>query len=199
MNRLPARRLALALLLAAGLSTAGAAPAGPAAMRAGMFEPPYPAPELGLRGTDGAELSLKRYRGKVVLLAFGYTRCSEVCPVTLATLAQAQKTLGSAADAMQVLYVTVDPARDDLASIKAYLGGYQAGFVGGTGQQAAIDRVLKSYGAVAEKADQRGGDYSMGHTAAVFLIDRQGRLRAMMPFGREAQDFVHDVRFLLAQ
>ncbi len=189
--------LGLAALLPAG-HAAHAVPAA-AAMKAGMFDPPYPAPELGLRGTDGAELSLQRYRGKVVLLAFGYTRCSEVCPVTLATLAQARKSLGSAADAVQVLYVTVDPARDDLASIKAYLAGYQAGFVGGTGQQAAIDRVLKSYGAVAEKVDQRGGDYSMGHTAAVFLIDRQGRLRAMMPFGRDAQDFVHDVRFLLAQ
>lgn len=168
-------------------------------MKAGTFDPAYPAPDLGLHGTDGAELNLQRYRGKVVLLAFGYTRCSEVCPVTLATLTQARKALGAAADAVQVLYVTVDPARDDLARIKLYLRGFDTGFVGGTGPQAAIDRVLKSYGAVAEKVDQRGGDYSMGHTAAVFLIDRQGRLRAMMPFGRGTQDFVHDVRVLLAQ
>lgn len=163
-----------------------------------MFDPAYPAPELGLRGSDGTELSLRRYRGKVVLLVFGYTRCSEVCPVTLATLTQARRALGGAGDAVQVVYVTVDPGRDDMASIKAYLRGFDAGFIGGTGPQVAIDRVLKSYGAVAEKVDQRGADYSMGHTAAVYLVDRQGRLRGMMPFGRDAKDYVHDLRLLLA-
>lgn len=186
----------LALLLPA--AAALAAPAPPA-LKAGTFEPPHPAPELGLRGTDGSELNLGRYRGKVVLLAFGFTRCSEVCPTTLATLAQARQALGRAAESVQVVYVTVDPTRDDAPRVKAYLAAFDPGFVGGTGQPAAVDRVLQRYGAMAERVDQRDGDYSMGHTAAVYLIDRQGRLRAMMPFGRPAQDFVHDVRLLLAQ
>lgn len=190
--------LGLSLVLALPAATSHAAPAA-LLMKAGMFEPPYAAPELDLQGTDGSPLKLSRYRGKVVLLAFGYTRCGDVCPVTLATLAQTRQALGRAAEGLQVLYVTVDPTRDDAARVKAYLAAFDPGFVGGTGQPAAVDRVLKSYGAVAEKVNQRGGDYSMGHTAAVYLIDRQGRLRAMMPFGRQARDYLHDVRWLLAE
>ena len=90
-----------------------------ARLKAGVFSPPALAPELALRGSDGAELNLARYRGKVVLLSFGFTHCTEVCPVTLATLAQARKELGANAAAMQVVYVTVDPQRDDAARMKA--------------------------------------------------------------------------------
>ena len=80
---------------------------------AGVFTPPRLAPDFALRGSDGGELKLSRYRGKVVLLSFGYTSCTEVCPVTLAILAAARKQLGAAASQVQVIYVTVDPERDN--------------------------------------------------------------------------------------
>ena len=83
------------------------------------------APELKLQGSDGKPLDLERYRGKVVLLAFGFSSCGEVCPITLATLAGARKKLGADAANVQVVYVTVDPERDDAARMKKYLGSFR--------------------------------------------------------------------------
>src|SRR5664279_5167115 len=79
---------------------------------AGVFTPQRLAPDFSIRGSDGANLALSRYRGKVVLLSFGYTSCTAVCPVTLAVLAQAHRKLGARGASMQVVYVTVDPERD---------------------------------------------------------------------------------------
>jgi hypothetical protein len=122
--RLPilAAAFLLALLIAGmaytGLSRDAARPEAGAArpgMTAGVFDPPHPAPEFSLPGSDGSEVNLARYRGKVVLLSFGFTHCAAVCPTTLATLAQARSGLGNAADRVQVIFVTVDPERDDAA------------------------------------------------------------------------------------
>ena len=184
-------------LLACSAALSSVALAAPA-LKAGVFEPPAAAPELALRGSDGQELKLARFRGKLVLLVFGFTHCPEVCPTTLATLAEARKTLGAEAAAVQVVYVTVDPERDDLTRIRQYLGAFDASFVGGTGTPEALAAVRKGYGVVAEKVARPGGGYGMNHSSSVYLIDREGRLRAMMPYGHEAKDFVHDLRLLLA-
>jgi protein SCO1/2 len=175
------------------------APSAPAvsALKAGVFLPPRQAPEFQLRGSDGADLTLARYRGKVVLLAFGFTHCTDVCPITLATLAQARQALGAAAGGVQVVYVTVDPERDDAARMKSYLAGYNAGFIGGTGRADALAAVHASYGVAARKLAMPNG-YAVDHSSSVYLIDRQGKLRAMMPYGRSAMDYVHDVQLLLA-
>jgi protein SCO1/2 len=186
----------LAPLLLAAAASSSAAPA--AALKAGVFEPPRPAPEFALRGSDGSELNLSRFRGKVVLLSFGFTQCPAVCPTTLATLAQARRALGPSADAVQVVFVTVDPERDAPAQMKAYLAAFDPSFIGGTGRPEALAAVRKSYGVVAEKVPM-GASYAVDHTSSIFLIDRQGKLRAMMPYGRDARDFVHDVKLLLAK
>ena len=188
-------RLLLPLLLAAA-TVATAAPA--AALKAGAFEPPRLAPDFVLRGSDGSELTLERFRGKVVLLSFGFTQCAAVCPTTLATLAQAKKALGPAAGSVQVLFVTVDPERDSSAQMKAYLAAFDPSFLGGTGRPEALAAVRKSYGVVADKVPV-GSSYAVDHTSSIFLIDREGRLRAMMPYGRDAGDFVHDLSLLLAK
>ena len=167
-------------------------------MKAGVFEPPRQAPEFALRGSDGQPLTLARYRGKLVLLSFGFTQCAAVCPTTLATLAQARKALGGAADAVQVMFVTVDPERDDAALMKPYLAAFDASFVGGTGLPATLAAMRKDYGVVAKKVPM-GSGYAVDHSSSIFLIDREGRLRAMMPFGRDAKDFVHDIKILLAK
>ena len=190
----------LSLLLASVVATLSAsAAAAPAALKAGVFEPPRPAPDFSLRGSDGAELTLARYRGKVVLMAFGFTSCAAVCPMTLATLAEARKGLGSAADAVQVIFVTVDPERDDAARMRAYVMAFDPSFVGATGSPEALAGVRKHYGVTARKQVTGGGDYVMDHSSSIYLIDRTGKLRALMPFGRSAGDFVHDVKLLLAQ
>ena len=191
--------LSSALLSGGGTALAAAAERGGTALKAGVFEPPRAAPDFALRGSDGAELKLSRYRGKVVLMSFGFTSCPAVCPITLATLAEARRTLGAAAEAVQVIFVTVDPARDDAARLKAYLAGFDATFVGATGTPDALAAMRRNYGVTAEKQLLSGGDYVMDHSSSIYLIDRTGRLRALMPYGRTAGDFVHDVKLLLAQ
>ena len=172
------------------------APAMTAPMTAGVFDPARAAPDFALRGSDGSEVTLARYRGKVVLLTFGFTACAAVCPTTLATLAQARAGLGERADGVQVLFVTVDPERDDAAHMREYLAAFDGSFVGATGDPQALAAVREAYGVTAEKQGT-GPDYAMAHTSSIFLIDRQGRLRAMMPFGHDAADFAHDLELLL--
>lgn len=184
--------LLLALLAAASAPRAGAAEA----MKAGTFEPPRLAPEFSLSGSHGAPLTLAAYRGKVVLLGFGFTSCPDVCPVTLATLKAATAKLGRQADDVQVIYITVDPKRDDPARMAEYLAFFDPRFVGGTGTGAQLAAVRKAYGVAAAEVAGTGGGFT--HSSFVYLIDRQGRLRALMPYGRGAADYVHDVRLLLA-
>lgn len=171
--------------------------AGAAPLLAGVFDPPRTAPDFSLPGSNGSEVSLARYRGKVVLMTFGFTNCAAVCPTTLATLAQARSSLGKAADAVQVIYVTVDPARDDAARMKEYLAAFDPSFIGATGTPSALAAVRQKYGVTAIKRGS-GKDYAMVHTSSIFLIDRTGKLRALMPFGHDAADFVHDITLLLA-
>src|SRR5207253_6060485 len=103
---------AMKALLLSLLMFAGAVHAADGELKAGVFDPPRAAPDFALRGSDGAELKLSHYRGKVVALEFGFTSCEFVCPTTLATLASARKKLGDAANDFQVVFVTVDPERD---------------------------------------------------------------------------------------
>ena len=169
-------------------------------LKAGVFEPAQPAPEFALKGSDGAALNLARFKGKLVLLVFGFTNCPEVCPTTLATLAQARKQLGADATDVQVVYVTVDPERDNLDRIRQYLAAFDPSFIGGTEAPARLTEMRKRYGVVAEKiASKQPNAYGMNHSTSVWLIDRTGKLRAMMPYGHEAKDFVHDLKLLLAQ
>jgi len=166
------------------------------ALTAGVFDPPHAAPEFALRGSDGSEVTLARYRGKVVLLTFGFTHCAAVCPTTLATLAQARGALGAKADGVQVVFVTVDPERDSAAHMRQYLAAFDKSFVGATGAPDALAGVREAYGVTAVREGD-GPDYAMAHTSSIFLIDRAGKLRGLMPFGHDAADFAHDVEILL--
>jgi protein SCO1/2 len=193
------RILSLPLLLAASLLLAepAAKPAAQAELKAGVLSPVMAAPALKLQGTDGRPLDLANYRGKVVLLAFGFSNCGEVCPITLATLAGARKKLGAEAAAVQVVYVTVDPERDSAAQMKKYLAAFDPTFVGGVGTQAEIDAAQKSYGISSKKIMHDDGSYNIGHSSSIYMIDKAGGLRAVMPYGRSDNDFVHDLKILL--
>jgi protein SCO1/2 len=166
------------------------------ALKAGIFNPAREAPDFSVAGSDGAPLVLSAYRGKVVVLAFGYTSCPNVCPVTLAVLAQAHRKLGALGSQMQVIYITVDPERDSAARLKQYLAAFDPSFVGGTGSAQQMAAVRKSYGVTAEKIGA-GTDYAVAHSSFVYLITRDGKLRALMPFGHKADDYVHDISMLL--
>jgi len=167
-----------------------------ATFKAGAFSPPRQAPDFALRGSDGGELKLSRYRGKVVVLGFGFTSCPEICPTTLAVLAQARKKLSVSADEVQVVYVTVDPERDDTERMRKYLASFDPTFVGGTGTAEQLAAVRQAYGVLAEKKPFAGG-HTVAHSSFTYLIDRDGSLRALMPYGHTADDYVHDVRLLL--
>jgi protein SCO1/2 len=190
------RLLLASLCLSVGISSLQAADT--AELRAGAFSPPRQAPELALTGSDGEELLLNRYRGKVVVLGFGFTSCPDVCPTTLAVLAQARKQLGVKGQDMQVVYVTVDPERDTPERMRKYLSTYDPAFMGATGSAERLATVRKQYGIAAQRK-MYGKNYSVAHSSFTYLIDRAGRLRALMPYGSKADDYVHDVGILLAE
>jgi len=192
--------IARALLLcglAAAMQAHAAPSTPPTALKAGTLTPILAAPELELTATDGKPLSLARFRGQVVLLAFGFSNCGEVCPITLATLAGARKKLGAEAAGVQVVYVTVDPERDDAAQMRKFLGSFDATFIGGVGTHAEIEAAEKSYGINVVKNVNADGSYTLGHSSSIYLIDRAGGLRAVMPYGHPVDDFVHDLKILL--
>jgi protein SCO1/2 len=181
------------VLLAFALLARAAGATGDAGFIAGVFEPPRAAPEIALRGSDGGELRLDRYRGKVVIVGFGFTSCPDVCPTTLAALAGARKKLGADAEAVQVVYITVDPERDDAERLRKYLGTFDPTFIGGTGTAEQLTAVRESYGIAV--GQQPGGSFS--HSSFTYLIDREGRIRALMPYGHSSDDYAHDLRLLL--
>jgi protein SCO1 len=187
-------RLTVLIACVALCSAARAAEAD--GLKAGVFEPARPAPDFSVRGSDGTQLTLSRFRGKVVLLGFGYTSCPNVCPTTLAVLAQARRKLGALGSQLQIVYLTVDPERDSAERLKQYLAAFDPTFVGGTGSAAEMAAVRASYGVTAEKHGT-GSDYAVAHSSFVYLITRDGKLRALMPFGHKADDYVHDVSMLL--
>ena len=194
--RLGLAAAALLVLLAGAVLLLERQPARAEALMAGEYDPPRPAPEFTLAGSHGSDVTLAEHRGKVVLLTFGFTYCAAVCPTTLATLAQARSRLGDKAGAVQVIFVTVDPHRDDAAQMSPYLAAFDPSFIGATGEPATLAEVREAYGVTAVK-EGTGPGYAMAHTSSIFLIDGAGRLRAMMPFGRDAADFAHDIEVLL--
>ena len=191
----PALRLVLPLLFT---FTAAASATDNAALVAGVFSPPREAPDFSLSGSNGSELKLRSYRGKVVVLAFGFTSCPDVCPITLATLAQARKKLGAAGTELQVVYITVDPERDDAERMRTYLAAFDPTFIGGTGTAERLAAVRKEYGINATR-QALGTSYLYAHSSFTYLIDREGKLRALMPYGHTADDYVHDLRILMAE
>lgn len=179
-------------------AAATVAAAGPP-FKAGVFDPPRQAPDFSLQGSDGQPLQLSRYQGKVVLLAFGYSSCTAVCPITLNTFAVARRKLGDKGTGVQVVYVTVDPERDVPARLKKFLGSFDPSFVGGTGTEKQLAQVRKDYGVSAQKIVYPNNSYSYDHSSFTYLIDRSGRIRALMPYGHSPDDFVNDLNILLKE
>lgn len=189
--------LACCAAVSAG-SGAASDPANPLGLKAGVFDPPRMAPDFSAQGSDGKELKLSQFRGKLVLLEFGYTSCVDVCPVTLAVLAEAHKRMGALASQLQVVYVTVDPERDTPERMRNYLRNFDASFLGATGTPQQMAKVRQDYGISAVRKQIEGSkDYVIGHSSYLYFVDRKGSLRALLPFGRTADDVVHDATLLL--
>jgi protein SCO1/2 len=156
------------------------------------------AKDFALTDHNGKPRTLVDFRGKAVVMFFGYVQCPDVCPTTMSTLAQAMKQLGADADRVQVLFVTVDPERDTPALLNEYVPAFDPRFLGLWGDTQAIDRVVKEYRVLYRKNPGSTPDtYTVDHTAGAFVYDPQGRLRLYAGHGKPAEAFAHDLRELL--
>jgi protein SCO1/2 len=153
---------------------------------------------LELVDHHGKPRRLEDWRGKAVVLFFGFTHCPDVCPTTLADMAQVMRELGPLADRVQVLFVTVDPERDTQAALAKYVPAFDARFVGLRGTEEATRAVAKEFKIYFEKRPGRTpGESSVDHSAQSYVIDPQGRLRLFVRHERIAQDLAPDLRALL--
>jgi protein SCO1/2 len=155
--------------------------------------------DFALADHRGEPRRLADFRGKVVLLSFGYLNCPDVCPTTLATLAETMKLLGAEAEKVQVLFVTVDPERDSAERLAGYVPWFDARFVGLRGDVAATAAVAAEFRVFYQKRNiGSAGGYAMDHTAGAYVFDPQGRLRLLLRHGATAEDMAADLRLLLA-
>ena len=194
--RLPLRHLA-ALGAAALLGVAGCQDR--ASFEGVALEPPEPAPALRV-ATDGDTFDLAAQRGAVTLLFFGYTHCPDVCPTTLADWVRIRAALGDDAERVRFVFVSVDPERDSPADAMAYARTFHPSFVGLAPPREGLEALMRAFHLTAYEApppDSLGGGYLVQHGTHSVIVDGDGRLRVLHPFGSTVQDVVADVRRLL--
>jgi len=131
-----------------------------------------------LVGADGKPFASSRLAGKPFAIFFGFTHCPDVCPTTLARLTRLRRMLGKGEDALAIVFVSVDPERDGPAEVGTYAKLFDTPVIGLTGTPAQIEQVKKQYAVFSAKAPQPGGDYSVDHSASVFVMDKAGQFVA---------------------
>jgi protein SCO1/2 len=151
---------------------------------------------LELTDHTGKPRHLEDFRGKAVVLFFGFTHCPDVCPTTLVDVSNALKTLGPDAGRVQVLFVTVDPERDTPDALAKYVTAFDPRFLGLRGDAAATQRAAKEFKIYYEKR-KSGDSYSVDHSGQSYVLDPQGRLRLLVRPDRIAEDLPADLRTLL--
>ncbi|MGF6273968.1 protein SCO1/2 [Massilia sp. UYP11] len=186
-------------LLAAGCDKVGAklGSAPPAFHNTDVTGVDY-AKGFALTDHTGKPRTLQDFKGKVVVVFFGYTQCPDVCPTTMAEMATVMKELGPASDEVQVLFITVDPERDTQELLSHYVPAFDKRFIGLYGDAAATARVAKEFKVFYAKAPGTDpGSYTVDHTAGSFVFDKQGRLRLFVRHGQGPALIAHDLRQLL--
>ena len=151
---------------------------------------------LELTDHTGKPRRLEDFRGKAVVLFFGFTQCPDICPTTLVDVANALKQLGADADRVQVLFVTVDPERDTKEALGKYVTAFDPRFLGLYGDADATKRAAREFKIYYEKR-KSGDSYSVDHSGQSYVIDPQGRLRLLVRPDRLAQDLAADLKTLL--
>jgi protein SCO1 len=131
-----------------------------------------------LEDQNGSPVSDRDMKGKPFLVFFGYTHCPDVCPTTLFEISEVMRSVGKDADRIGALFITVDPERDTPAVLKDYLSNFDPHLRGLTGDPTAVEAALKAYRVYAKKVPLKAGDYTMDHTAVVYLMDKDGRFVA---------------------
>jgi protein SCO1 len=160
-------------------------------------DPPYAAGDFTLQSDQGT-VNLSAYRGKVVLLYFGYTFCPDICPASLSKVARAYQLLGKDASRLQTIFISVDPERDTIEKLGPYARTFNPTFIGATGSADEIAAVAKQYGVFYQKrAVTTAAGYLVDHTAVVWVIDMEGKLHLEWPYDMTGADMAADLKLLL--
>ena len=165
-----------------------------------VIDPPAPAADFTLTDQDGNPWTLSDQKGKTNLIFFGYTSCPDVCPMTLSEFMQIKAILEDQADQVNFVYITVDPERDTVEKMSAYLENFDPEFIGLTGTIEELDPVWKSYGVYHEKVDTGSeAGYLVDHSASIYVVDKDGNLRLTFPYGMDVNQMAEDVRHLVQE
>jgi protein SCO1 len=177
--------LVLCLTVVLLVAQRGSVPAPQASAVGGPFK---------LVDQDGRTVTEQDMKGKPFLVFFGFTHCPDVCPTTLFDISEVFRKLGPDADRAAALFITVDPERDTPEAMKSYLSSFDPHLRGLTGDEAAVDGVIKAYRAYTKKVPNPDGSYTMDHTALVYLMDKDGRFVAPFNLKRRPEDSAADLR-----
>lgn len=176
--------LALLLLLAAGVYSAVRLNSKPVTTPTSNV-PAVKEVSFTLTDQNGQPVTQEVFKGKWTAVFFGYTYCPDFCPLTLQHLAETKRILGDKADDLQIIFISVDPARDTPENLKAYLnsGGFPPGVIGLTGSEAELEKVTRAFGAHAEKQPEQDGGYLINHTVYVHILDPKGKSAGLIGWG----------------
>jgi protein SCO1/2 len=156
--------------------------------------------QFDLTSDTGHPATAAEFRGKYVLMYFGYTHCPDVCPLTLVHLHLVMQKLGESADKVRILFVSVDPARDTPQVLHQYVTAFDPRVVGLTGTPEQITAMAKRYRAAFNRnATQPGGGYEVSHSSAIYIFDRHGRARLLGTSADPADEITHDLKLLMRQ
>jgi protein SCO1 len=151
----------------------------------------------GLVGPERRAHSRDDFKGRATVLLFGFTHCPDICPTALLNLSAVLDQLGENSSLVQIAFVTVDPERDTPEVLEDYMSSFGPNFVGLTGEPDAIRRVAKAFKVFFEKVPLPGGDYTMDHSVAIYVLDKDARVRLMFTMNRPLEDIAHDILELL--
>lgn len=176
-----------------------AAPAKPTAFKSVDITGADYAKQLSLTDFDGKKRTLADFKGKVVFVFFGFTQCPEVCPTTMAELAEVKRRLGKDGDRVQGVFITIDPERDTAEVLKAYLTGMDPSFIGLRGSLDEVNAASRDFKVFYQKVPtQDGKGYTMDHTAGGFVFDPSGQVRLFVRYGLGVDALTSDIKQLLA-
>ena len=193
-----AKKLPIVLVLAIGL-LAGIYFLRPHSFHGTVIQSSEPAFDFTLTSADG-DVSLSDYRGKIVLLYFGYTFCPDICPATLGNTGQAIRRLNITEEDVQLIMISLDPERDTPQKLATYVAHFHPSFVGVTGSQEQLNEVASLYGIFYEKVEgSTDANYIINHTATLLVIDREGYLKLIFPFGVSVDEIADDLGYMLSQ
>jgi protein SCO1/2 len=188
----------MAATLGLGLSACSKEAAAPSFKSIDLTGADY-ARDFSLKDTEGKVRTMADFKGKVVVLFFGFVQCPDVCPTTMTEMAQVKQQLGSDGDKLQVVFVTVDPARDTPEVLKAYMGAFDPSFIALIPTPEELAATAKDFKVYFKKVEGKTPtSYSMDHSAASFIYDTEGRLRLYARYGTGVEPMVSDVKALLA-